>query len=146
MIIEAIQDQEATSICMESVKHSSLVTSEALALLSRLNKPENGFKELSLSFQKLDQKVSETVLEQFLQHVKHLELLEMGSISPQGLPEVDQEADRPNIQELASRILEVQEDNNLRKLNLSHLGGNKRGVLSDEAMLLINTIVQTGCT
>lgn len=92
---------------MDSVKHSSLVTSEALALLSRLNKPENGFKELSLSFQKLDEKVSETVLEQFLQHVKHLELLEMGSQSPQGLPEVDQEADRQNIQELASRILEV---------------------------------------
>ena len=92
---------------MDSVKHSSLVTSEALALLSRLNKPENGFKELSLSFQKLDEKVSETVLEQFLQHVKHLELLEMASVLPQGLPEVDQEADRQNIQELASRILEV---------------------------------------
>ena len=60
---------------MREIKHSSEVTSEALYVISKLEKPDTGFEKISFSFSKLDDKVSETVLNQFVQHTKHLILM-----------------------------------------------------------------------
>ena len=51
---------------MNGINHSSVVTSEALSVISKLNKPVTGFEKLTLGFAKLDEKLSETVLDQFV--------------------------------------------------------------------------------
>ena len=76
-IAEHVQDQEVTSIGMSDIKHSSVVTSEALSVISKLNKPDTGFEKIELGFSKLEQKVSETVLDQFVQYAKHLKELKI---------------------------------------------------------------------
>ena len=53
---------------MRGIKHCSLVMSEALSVLSKLNKPDTGFNEVQLHFNKLDDKVKQTVLDQFVRH------------------------------------------------------------------------------
>ena len=40
-----------------------MVTSEALSVLSKVNKPDTGFEKLHLSFCKLDEKIKETVID-----------------------------------------------------------------------------------
>ena len=60
---------------MEYIKHSSVVTSEAFSVILKLDKPNIGFESIDLGFCKLDEKVSETVLDQFVQHAKHLKEL-----------------------------------------------------------------------
>ena len=47
------------------IKHSSIVSSESLSVISKLNKPDTGFEKLEFWFHKLDEKVSETVMNQF---------------------------------------------------------------------------------
>ena len=66
MIAERIQDQEVKSVDMYGIKHSSVVTSEALSVISKLKKPATGFECIEFGFFKLDEKLSETVLEQFI--------------------------------------------------------------------------------
>ena len=75
MIAEKIQDQQVKKVEMYSIKHSSAVTSEALSVISKLNKPDTGFEKVDLVFVKLDEKISDTVVDQFSQHVKHLQYL-----------------------------------------------------------------------
>ena len=58
---------------MTDIKHSSTVTSEALSVITKLDKPDTGFENVKLSFNRLDEKVSDTVVDQFSQHVKHLQ-------------------------------------------------------------------------
>ena len=48
---------------MFMIMHSSVVTSESLSLISRLNLPDTGFEQLVLSFGKLDEKISQTVVD-----------------------------------------------------------------------------------
>ena len=45
-IAERIQDQEVKSFKMNYIKHSSVVTSEALSLISKLKKPDTGFEKI----------------------------------------------------------------------------------------------------
>ena len=58
---------------MESIHHPTAVTNEALALISTLKKPEHGFEKLALNFNELEEKVSPTVLDQFVSHCQHLQ-------------------------------------------------------------------------
>ena len=53
-IAEKIQDREVTRVRMSRIEHSSLVTSEALSVLSKLKKPDTGFIEVDFLFFKLD--------------------------------------------------------------------------------------------
>ena len=39
---------------MEKIKHSSVVTSEALSILCKLKKPDTGFETVLFEFEKLD--------------------------------------------------------------------------------------------
>ena len=48
---------------MDDIKHSSVVMSEALSVIFKLKKPDAGFEKIDLRFRKLDEKVSETVLD-----------------------------------------------------------------------------------
>ena len=49
-IAEQIDDEVVTSVKMLDIKHSSVVTSEALSVISKLNKPDIGFEKLVLLF------------------------------------------------------------------------------------------------
>ena len=62
-ITEAIQDQHVKSVRMECIKHSSIVTSEALSVISKLPKPDSGFESINFQFVKLEAKLSETVVD-----------------------------------------------------------------------------------
>ena len=62
-ITECIQDETIRSVEMFMIMHSSVVTSESLSLISRLNLPDTGFEQLVLSFGKLDEKISQTVVD-----------------------------------------------------------------------------------
>ena len=84
---------------MEYIKHSSVVTSETLSVISKLKKPDTGFEAIYLGFDKLDKKISETVLDQFVQHAKNIKEL---IIEGYDLPE----ADKPNVADLATKIIE----------------------------------------
>ena len=53
---------------MADIKHSSVVTSEALSVLSKLKTPDTGIERMELSFYKLDETVKETVVDQFMRH------------------------------------------------------------------------------
>ena len=86
---------------MTEIKHSSMVTSEALSVISKLKKPDSGFESIYMTFFKLEDKVSETVLDQFSQHAKYLKELSIYG-ERDDLPEVD----KPNIADLATKILE----------------------------------------
>ena len=72
MIAVKVPDQEIKYFRMDDIKHSSLVMSEALSMFSKLKKPDTGFEKIVLGFSRLDEKVSETVLDQFSQHAKNL--------------------------------------------------------------------------
>lgn len=80
---------------MDKIKHSSEVTSQALSVIERLYKPDTGFEKILFSFHKLDERVSDTVVDQFLPHTKHVQNLVI-----QGLDDLP-ETDRQNVVELA---------------------------------------------
>ena len=42
-IVEAIQDQQVKQVKMIAIRHSSVVTTESLSIISKLNKPDTGF-------------------------------------------------------------------------------------------------------
>ena len=63
MVAEKIQDQQVKQVLLSDIKHSSEVTSEALSVISKLNKPETGFERINLLFVKLDEKISDTVVD-----------------------------------------------------------------------------------
>ena len=72
-VVQAIEDEPAMDIVLDSFKHQSAVTSEALSVLSTLNKPPTGFRKLSFyHWWKLDTEVSPTVVDQFLEHCRNL--------------------------------------------------------------------------
>ena len=85
---------------MASIKHSSTVTSESLSVISKLRKPETGFEQVDLNFHKLDERISETVIDQFTKDTKQLKKLQISAYNDL------LEADRPNLLELAAKIIE----------------------------------------
>ena len=123
---------------MDSIRHSSVVTSEALSVISKLNKMAFGFQYIKLEFCKLDEKLSETVIDQFVQHTKYL--YELNVSGKQDLPETD----KPNVLELASRILEEQDEPMLQDLTLSMLSSKSAEEPTEEDKRLINAVVQSG--
>ena len=124
---------------MSDIKHSSVVMSEALSLLSKLKKPDTGFERIGLLFSKLDEKVSETVLDQFVQDNKHLKELYIGGYD---LPE----ADRPNVADLATKVIEGQKESSMEKLTLHGLSSKSADEPSMEEMQLINALVSSSLT
>ena len=42
-IAEKIQDQQVKQVKMIAIRHSSVVTTESLSIISKLNKPDTGF-------------------------------------------------------------------------------------------------------
>ena len=62
-ILQATEDSLVEGIEMNQIKHSAQVTSETLSIFAKLNIPETGLNKLRLEFNKLDEKVSETVLD-----------------------------------------------------------------------------------
>ena len=67
-ITEKIQDQEVSCLTITDINHSSVVTSEALSVLSKFKTPDTGIKKMKLSFYKLDEPVKKTVVDQFMRH------------------------------------------------------------------------------
>ena len=75
-ITEALDGDSLTGVGLGYIQHSTAVTNEALGVLSRLMKPGQGFKKLQLiEFMKMDEKLSDTVVDQFVLHCKHIETL-----------------------------------------------------------------------
>ena len=89
-------------------------------MISKLKKPENGFEEIELTFKKLDEKLSETVVDQFLRHVRYLKRLAIFGEDSSSC----EEADKLNILELATKIIEEQEEPMIKKLSLSRISSN----------------------
>ena len=125
---------------MFNIKHSSTVTSEAFSVISKLKKPDTGFEGITLVFYKLDKKLSETVFDQFVQHAKQLKAFSMYGYDD--LPETDE----PNVLELASRILEEQEEPVIQKLDLARLSSKSSEEPTEEDKRLINAVVRSGIT
>ena len=48
-VVQAIEDEPAMDIVLDSFKHQSAVTSEAFSVLSTLNKPPTGFRKLKIN-------------------------------------------------------------------------------------------------
>ena len=82
------------------IKHSSVVTSEALSVISKLNKPATGFESIKLYFKKLDEELSETVVDQLVKHCQHLQVLKIEAYHSLT------EEDRLNVLSFTSRIIE----------------------------------------
>ena len=98
---------------MTDIKHSSVVTSEALSVLSKLKTPITGLDFLQLEFCKLDEKVKDTVADQFVRHANKLKGLDIsGSLLDLS------ESDKVNVAEFAATILEAQEEINMKLLFL----------------------------
>jgi len=67
-----------TGIALVYVQHSASLTNEALGVFSRLMTQKEGFKTLTFAeILKMEEKLSDTVVDQFVQHCKHLEKLEL---------------------------------------------------------------------
>ena len=49
-IAEKIEDEEVKSLIMVEINHSSVVTSEALSVISKLKKSDTGFEKMYLTF------------------------------------------------------------------------------------------------
>ena len=76
-ISEHLQDQIATKLSFEYINNPSTVTSEALSVLSKLKTPAKGLESFEFSLIKLEEKLSETVFDQFIKLIKHLKVLKM---------------------------------------------------------------------
>ena len=125
---------------MTHINHSSVVTSEALSVVSKLKKPETGFEKVELRFKKMDEKIKETVVDQFVRHANQLkELIIIGGSVP--------ELDKANVADLAAAILEAQEEIHMERLCLHGISSN--GPV-DETLAkdkrLINAVVNSGIT
>ena len=121
-VVQAIEDEPARDIVLDSFKHQSAVTSEAFSVLSTLNKPPTGFRKLQIyEWWKLGTKVSPTVVDQFLEHCRHLQSL---TINANYLHQ--HEADRLNMCDLVSKIIDVQADDKLDSLKIMFLACTHR--------------------
>ena len=141
-LTEALDDKPAREIRMESIHHPTAVTNEALALISTLKKPEHGFEKLALNFNELEEKVSPTVLDQFVSHCQHLQ--EFSTIVQ---PAFTGETGRQNVCELISRIIDEQRETAMQALSFrGYSSKEEQPELPEADKLLINAIVRSGLT
>ena len=84
--------------------------------------------------------MSETVVDQFLQHTKHLKSLSIG-----GENELS-ENERQNVIELANLFLENQEEQIIQKLHLSGLSSRSFDEPTEQDKRLINNVISSGLT
>ena len=111
--MEAIGDEPAKEIVLNSIFHTCAVTNEALSVLSALQKPPTGFSKLKFDFWKtLGERVSPTVIDQFAQHCHNLQTLHVSG------QELRTEEDRVNLCDLASRMLDVQVEDQMDSLTM----------------------------
>ena len=78
-------------------------------------------------------------MDQLMYHVKHLKRF---SMQAQDLPETD----RLNVLELASRIMEEQEEPVMQELMLNELGSKSTEEPTQDDERLINAVVRSGLT
>ena len=88
-----------------------------------------------------DEKLSQTVTEQFSLHCQNLKELEIGAT------QFRIEQHRANMCELAARILEAQADKEMEQLKIyGFWNKEKKTELTEEDKLFINSIVRSGLT
>ena len=76
MITEALDGDELTGIALGYFQHSASLTNEVLGVISRLLTEKEGLKTLAFGvIMKMEEKLSDTAVDQFVQHCKHLEKL-----------------------------------------------------------------------
>ena len=114
MILQAIEDEPVTDIVLKDFMHPTAVTNEAFSVLSKLNKPTTGFEKLEVQFNKLEEKMSSTVVDQFALHCQHLQQLTMSGY----YLEEDQDQDRLNNIDLIVRILDAQTNDKMKVLKI----------------------------
>ena len=110
-------------------------------MLAKLNKPKTGFESLTLGFNQLEERLSETVLEQFVQHCRHLTKFEMAKCE-----ELLHEQDRLNVLDFTTRILDEQSAPKLKEIYLTGLSSSEIDELTNEDQHLINALVRSGLT
>ena len=99
-----------------------------------------------MGFHKLEEKVSDTVVEQFLQHCSHLKELKMFGMADYRWPEKDNppsESDRLNILALVSKIIDGQDEPSLKKLSLNRLSSLEVDEPTDEDKHMIFAVVRS---
>ena len=109
-VAKAIYEEPAERLEMHKIDHSCAVTNQVLTTLATINKKPNGFEKLTFwCWNTLDEKVSQTVVDQFAQHCRHLKKLEVaGSDAFDEKFGFKTEADRRNMCDLVAKILDVQ--------------------------------------
>lgn len=99
-IAEKVEDETHNRVQLFRTKHSAAVTKEVISVLSKLIKtPETGLEMVVLTFFKLDEKVSETVVDQFTRHTTQLKTFTVDAIGDAP------EADKQNMADLAARVI-----------------------------------------
>ena len=80
---------------------------------------KEGFKTLTFAeILKMEEKLSDTVVDQFVQHCKHLEKLELEGADEQKVSETD----LMNTLDFFARVLEAQEDDKMQTLKVNCFG------------------------
>lgn len=142
-IVEQLDDDPITDIKMAYIKNSAAITSEALNVLSRHIDPEKGLTALLISdMYKMDERLSDTVVEQFALHCKNLEELTLEGSDRDKLPA----SDRPNLVDFFARILEEQKDDKMKKLKTSGICNEVSTELTEEDKRFIEALVKSGQT
>ena len=113
------------------------MTSESLVVISKLKKPDNGFEILKLGFCKLDEKISDTAVDQLSQHANQLMRLEIYG------EEDLQEADKQNVVDFAAKMVESQEC--IEELMLENISTDFVEEPSQEERRLINALLSLNC-
>ena len=118
------------------------MTNEAFSVLSNLNKPPTGFENLTFrDWCKLDEKVSQTVIDQFASHCQHMQELQIDGFL------LESETDRKNMCDLVAKIFDSQADNQMKRLEIySFYNKEEMLELADEDKTLIDSIVRSGQT
>ena len=110
-ILEKLYEEPADKIVIQEIFHPTAVTNELLSCLATLDKPLTGFSKVTLvDWNTLDEKVSDTVVDQFTQHCRHLIELEIDG------KKLNTETDRLNKMDLVARILDAQASDKMQKL------------------------------
>ena len=80
-----------------------------------------------------------------MQHANHLEVLNIEGVKIEGREELP-ETDKVNLVELTSRLIEAQEDTNMKDLSLMNLSKVSVDELTEEDMYLLNACLGSPIT
>ena len=110
-VLENIYEEPADKIVIRAIYHPTAVTNELLSCIAKLDKPLTGFSRVTLvDWDTLDEKVSDTVVDQFTQNCRHLIKLKIDG------KKLNTETDRLNKMDLVAKILDAQAEDKMQKL------------------------------